>query len=337
MHRHLLVLFTIFHAMGPGSGCSGSSPDPAPTIRHTPPPDGGNGGDASTSPSNPDARGQVDGPERDAPATTAPHPDGGPPLCRPDTRWGAATVVPVSTDEARFAAITPDELTIAWTSTFEGLPILHYADRRATPDPFGDDLTIAATADYFAADRVAVSPDGLRIVVVRSDRKGFGEFIRTARFGEFTQAPSAVAFAQINAKGQTLSEDESFGDPIVSADDFAFYFSQFGGDLSSTIYEAVRSGSAAWPVGTAVAGDMLKIEESKRRRPTGISSDRLTLFYWDESSSSERAAFRPDRNWPFDSMIELQNRAEAQPNAGCTQLYFSTAGVRPEIVVAPSN
>jgi hypothetical protein len=225
-----------------------------------------------------------------------------------------------------------------WMSVENQVPTLHYADRNAVTDAFGPSQTLAATTDYYALDRVAVSPDGLRFVVVRSDRKGFGEFTRSARLHDFTTVPNEVSFSRINGLGKMLPAQELLGDPIVSADDLSFYFSRYGGDAPGTIYEATRTGPVTWPIGAAVAGKVLQVVGTSRRRPTGVSVDRRTLFYWDEASGTERAAWRPALNWQFNSTKDLGARAEAQPNATCTKLYFSSDGAGgSDVFVAPGN
>ena len=61
--------------------------------------------------------------------------------------------------------------------------------------------------------------------------------------------------------------------------------------------------------------------------PTGWSSDGLTLFYWDNATAVERAAWRERGTTTFLSTSTLGTTQEyATPSADCTQLYFSAPG-----------
>ena len=86
---------------------------------------------------------------------------------------------------------------------------------------------------------------------------------------------------------------------------------------------ATRTDDVPWMLGSAVVGAPLQASCGLRRRPTGISSDQLTMFYWDELSGTERATFRAAVNAPFVGAIDLGARASAQPNESCTRLYYS--------------
>ena len=62
---------------------------------------------------------------------------------------------------------------------------------------------------------------------------------------------------------------------------------------------------------------------------TALSSDALTLFYWDETVRAERATFRKALDAPFAGSIDLGDAADGVPNSACNAVYFSapTGGV----------
>jgi hypothetical protein len=65
-----------------------------------------------------------------------------------------------------------------------------------------------------------------------------------------------------------------------------------------------------------------------RRRPTGISADDLTLFYYDMTTSTEIAAFRSDPlvNNTYTTFVTLGAAYEnAMPTTSCTRIYFCSA------------
>jgi hypothetical protein len=245
-------------------------------------------------------------------------------VCSPTAQWSDGTLIPTASTSAKdvFGSITPDELTIVWTSITDAGPVIHYADRQSATDefrPFGS----LSMSDYYSAERPAVSPDGARVIVIRKDRKGFGEYVRQGRFHPFEITPSEDSFGALNNQGYVLETNEFFGDPVLSSDDRTLYYSRYGSGAPATVFAAVRSGPVSWQLGSPVDGGPLLDDCGARRRPTGVSADGLTLFYYDESSRSERATWRKDTGSAFSGFVELGSSTPAQPNTACTALYFS--------------
>jgi hypothetical protein len=248
-------------------------------------------------------------------------------LCDAGASWGPGTPVDVAAPPgAIFQTITPDELTIAWTYDAGASVAVAWADRATTADPFGDPQT--APSGTFADDRVAISPDGLRLVVLNDDRKGFSEMTRPVRAGAGNAfgAPATGAYANFDASG-ALGAGQSFGDPVLADGDGAFYYSLYDGVQTATLYRTARlSPGDAWPLGAPISGGPdLAAQGVLRRRPTGVSSDQATLFFWDEVAGIERAAWIDAATGAFDSFVDLGARAGAVPNAACDRLYYAPA------------
>ena len=249
-------------------------------------------------------------------------------VCSATATWGAGVLLSVSTTfDDELDAITPDELTIAWTAGTATTPTIEYADRAASGDAFGTPQTVAAGS--FSTARAALSHDGLRLVVVNADGQGFSELTRASRSppGNTFGAPSVGSYTNLDAPG-ALAAGESYGDPVLSADDNAFYYSVYGGGLTATIYRTARLlPGDAWPAGAALAGSSgLDAQGSLRRQPTGISSDEQTLFFWDQVMGTERAAFVDSSTGAFDVFVDLGTRAMAAPSTSCASLYYSAQG-----------
>ena len=246
-----------------------------------------------------------------------------PPTCDPGATWGPGVLIAVSTamDDA-LSAVTPDELTIVWTAGSGGTAQLLVADRTSTGSAFGSPQSVPAGA--FSLDRVGVSPDGLRLVVINADGQGLSELVRASR-GDTFGAPGAGAFG--NFQG-ALASGLAYGDPVVGADDSSFYYSVFGAGQTMTVYRAARLLSTdAWPTGAPLhATSALAPQGALRRRPTGISSDEQTLYFWDQVSGTERAAWINASTGVYDSFVDLGARAFAAPNASCSALYYSAQG-----------
>ena len=258
-------------------------------------------------------------------------PSGPPPpasACSQTAIWGTGTELAISApSDNNLGAITPDELTIAWTIGTGSSAVIAYADRAAETDAFGEPQTLSASS--FADDRVAVSADGLRLVVVNADRQGFSEMTRTARTGTGSTFGAASVGSYSNYAGTLATTTEAFGDPVLSADDEAFYYSIYGRPgQTSTIARATRlTATDAWPVGALLPATPVLAEEQEevtlRRRPTAISSDEQTLFYWDEVSGTERATWLDTSTGVFTVFVDLGARQWANPNLACTRLYYS--------------
>ena len=326
-------------------GCSSS--DAVSPAGHTPGSpdasltDSGGGGDSSTdvdaSDTGDDAQtdgmsGLTDGGDDGDSASDAGDGGGFPPppsaVCNLTPTWGEGALLSISTaSDDELDAVTPDEFSIAWTIGTGGTATVEYADRASSTDPFGEPQTLASGT--FATDRVALSPDGLRLVAVNSDGQGFSELTRSSRLppGNTFGAPSVGTYANFDAAG-TLASGQSYGDPVLSADDRSFYYSVYGGGLTATIFRTARLFAGdAWPAGAPLASSSgLAAQGSLRRRPTAISSDEQTLFFWDEISTTERAAWIDESTGAFDVFVDLGARAMAAPNTACTELYFSSPG-----------
>jgi hypothetical protein len=80
--------------------------------------------------------------------------------------------------------------------------------------------------------------------------------------------------------------------------------------------------AAQWNDAIALPNSQLvSTDNTHRRRPTGGSSDALTLFYYDEISGTERAAWRDTVTAPFTYFADIGAFPEAAPNYLCDRLY----------------
>lgn len=251
-------------------------------------------------------------------------------ICNSTTVWGAgALVANVSTPQAdRFGAITGDQLTIAWMNA---AGTVLYADRAAPADAFGAPKTLTGT---IALDRVALSADGLTLIVVRSDRTIFAQATRSARGAAFGNTLDTAPFAGLDPLSSGVEDGGdagggSFADPVLSTNGKFLYYSVLGG-TSSTMAESYRSGNNPWAKGRILTTTELVGVGNKLRRPTGLSADSRTLFYWDEVDGVEKMAFRDDailaKHNQYTQFVNVGAFAGAQPTATCDRLYFEAPG-----------
>jgi hypothetical protein len=296
--------------------------------------DGTEGGDGGREGASPEAAAGMDAGEAgdggDAP--DADEGGGFPPpaaaLCSPSASWQTGVLLPVSTpDDDELDSVTPDELSIAWIVGTGSAAMIEYADRATAGDAFGAPQVLPA--GLFVTDRVSLSQDGLRLAFVDPDRQGFSELTRASRAapGNTFGGPAVGEFSNLDGPG-ALGAGQFYGDPVLSADDTAFYYSVYGGGQTATLFRTARLVPGdTWPVGVALpASSGLAAQGSLRRRPTGISADDQTLFFWDEVLGTERAAWMDESTGAFDAFVDLGTRTMAAPDATCARLYYSAAG-----------
>lgn len=246
-------------------------------------------------------------------------------VCQATIRRAVATSVTAGAT-VRFVGLTPDARTLAW---FEA-GTLNYADRADANAAWGPGHSVDGVVP--GPDRPALSADGLRVVVVKSDRHGFAEYTRLDRMSSrFASVASETQFAGINAVGVMLGSNEWLGSPVLSSDDHTFIYLRGEGidQRHDAVYASTRASNITWPLGVAVHAIQLDALCGRYRRPTGLSADGLTLFYWDETVAAERATFRSAPTAAFAGSIDLGDSADAVPNAACSSLFFSvsTGGV----------
>lgn len=146
---------------------------------------------------------------------------------------------------------------------------------------------------YNGQDSYAITADGLTIITVSTDRKRLMSTTRSALNMTDFGVPSTAAFDALNA--QTLNNNKIFISPTLSADGLEFWYALY--DTSSQIYSggyySLRtSTSVPFPAGTAAAAPV-----SDYPFVEGISSDRLTLFVFDNFTG--RALTRMSTSQPF--------------------------------------
>ena len=261
-------------------------------------------------------------------------------VCPMGSTWGTGTKLAVSTaGDDQLAAVTPDELTLAWVTGAEGSAVVHYVDRADTASAFGAEKILAAPmAGGLAFDRTALAPGGLRIGVLHADRQSFTEYSRNTRNDAFTEV-GAGTFAALNDIGAAFTDGSKFGEPMIDSNDRAMIFSIYGGASANTVWIGARVLSGdSWQASYASMAPELQAQNGKRRRPTGLSSDVLTLFYWDEVTSVERVAYRNGPVAEFTTFADIGAQAGAGPNLACDALYYQATGTAGlDLFRAPRN
>jgi hypothetical protein len=233
--------------------------------------------------------------------------------CGPSPMWGMPNVVLTTSaaDATLFGGITPDELSIAWTSTTGGVVTAWIADRASNTAAFGTPQALSSSFGALAFDRVSLSGDGLRIVGVRADTTGFVAATRAARPGTF-DTDDGTEFAGF----LTTPDASTYASPLLSPDDQVFMFVLTS---SASNDDLVFSGGPNWNKSQTTDLSQLARVGSLQRRPTGMTMDELTLFYWDDVSGTEKVAYGD----PFAQFADLGAWKNASPTGTCSRIYYS--------------
>ena len=254
--------------------------------------------------------------------------------CTPGFTFGAPMAVNgIAAGDKMFGAVTPDELTVAWVTPSGGVM---YADRTDSSQAFGAGQTLAGTYEH---DRVALGADGLTLIVVMQGAAAFGQVTRAARAQAFAGAPDTTPFAALNATGNGESDGGRpkgyVGDPVLSADGKQLFFSVYGsGNMVDTVALSEKFG-AGWLKPVILTQPELGATMAGRRRPTGLSADGKTFFWWDEIDNKEKAGWRKTAtsfDLTFSGIVDLGDKKDAQPTAKCTRLYFTNPPAAPSDV-----
>jgi len=251
--------------------------------------------------------------------------DAGPALCDPAGTWASDGVLPslVSSNMSQFGAVSGTELALAWTTSTGDV---YVADRASSSVNFSTANKING-AMALAVDRAALSPTGNTVIAVASGGQSFVEFDRSTVGGAWTVA-STNAYANINA---LLDETTgTFSEPVIGADKNTLFFLAAIGGKPPYIFESRYSTTVeAWAGPSSILQvDLRSTDATHRRRPTGASADRRTLFFYDETETPaiERAAWRDTPDVAFTQLVDFTGFNEAAPNAKCQTLYFQGAG-----------
>lgn len=251
--------------------------------------------------------------------------DAGPAMCSPTFVFasdGKLAGLDNST-LSQFGSVSGTELTLAWTTSTGDV---YVADRASTSANFST-AAKANGSTALAVDRVALSPTGTQMIAVAADRKSFIEIDRSTVGGTWAVG-STAAFANINALLDEEGPGSGFAEPVIAADNQTFFFVATIGAAVPFIYESrYNTTIEGWAGPNALSEtDLRAADSTHRRRPTGASADRRTLFFYDEVNNVERAAWRDNENAMFTQFIDETGFNEGAPNATCQTLYFQGAG-----------
>jgi hypothetical protein len=235
-----------------------------------------------------------------------------------------AVTYPGPKENTILAAITWDELTMAWTTVVSGKVVVHYADRATRDAAFTSELTLPDTLGPFADDKVALYADGRTMMFVSADHKTIRQVTRTARGVAFdSTTATSTPFALITGTGGEGGAAKQVADLTISKDGKWLFYTDLLVTSGSSIRLSIKLADGTWDAPNVVTATRLEMDGTLRRRPTGLSSDKRTLFFLDESLNATFLAFRPESSLNFNEFYGYSpSGAHAMPSDGCDRVYL---------------
>lgn len=223
----------------------------------------------------------------------------------------------VSAPINRFGGISAIGQATIWTLI--GGAGVNAARRTSELSDFG--LPTGLSGPTLPRERVALDPSGDSAVAFPIGKGTAVVWLRSATFDKWGLVPTDDRFANVLA---ALPADTFVTEPVLGASGTSFVYLYTPRDGTPVLYESQWDVVAAkWKPGVAVTSPGLaSVDATHRRRPTGMSVDDLTLFFFDETVGIERAAWRATRDAAFTYYEDLTAFPEAAPNAACSYLYF---------------
>ena len=280
---------------GPSGGEFNFDAGPLPdTTRDTAPFDSGSPPDTTAT-----SDGKADGADAAVDGTvgidTAPPDTGPPPLCPTGFSDTPGTAVDYTHGEGELlAALTWDELTMAWTTNVAGVITVHYSDRATKDGAFVTDFTLPSTLGPFPDDKVTFTADGLTMLFMSEDQQTVHQITRASRGVVFDPSTlTSAAFTRITGPSTEGGGGmKKLADLVLSKDGKWLFYTNLNRSSGTTIMLSVQLGDGSWDYPNPVDATRLEMDSGFRRRPTGISGDKRTLFYYDEASEAPYVAFR---------------------------------------------
>jgi hypothetical protein len=243
-----------------------------------------------------------------------------PGVCDPQLELGADMAEDVGVGSVTLLSMTPDELSLAFTSGEGDSLLLHVTDRVSTASDFKE-VGLTMPPGFEAKSGVALSSDGRKVILVMTDHSGFGELSRAARGQAFAGEPELTAFARLNALKPMSGH--SLGWPVLASDGQSLYFVSYFGE--GFVYQS-HLGNGVFDTGTQIDPYTLGGDAGEYKLINGLSSDERAIFYFDQATQHAMALFRSRPNGPFYDPLDLGERQGVVPNAGCDRVYSSAAG-----------
>ena len=252
--------------------------------------------------------------------------DGAPPppapICDPTKTWaGGVKLAPSTSSIDDMSTVTGDETTLAWITP--GDAVVHYVDRVDASVAWDPERTLPGTG-LAPGQRIAVTRDGNHLYGLGTDLRSFVGFTRSSHADPFVGPTLDLTLSDLNLEGSALAVGETFSDLVVGTSSTSLLLRLAGGSSPGLRLSTRVLPTDTWASTTAFAPQSeFDVVAGKARRPTGLSTDRRALYFFDEASGHEKVGFF-DYDAPTASLfVDLGAHANAQPNDDCSVLYYT--------------
>ena len=243
-----------------------------------------------------------------------------PGVCAPSMKLGSNEAEDVGAPSITLLTMTPDELSVAFTTGSGDTLALHVADRASTKAAFVE-AGVTVPDGYEANSGASLSSDGRRLILVSEDHAGFAQVSREKRGASFELDADTTAFAKINSLKPMSGS--SVGWPVLSSDGQDLYFLSYFGQALAV--QSTLGKDGVFDFGTEIDEFTLGGAPGAYKLLSGLSSDQRAIFYFDEATQHAMALFRSRDGAPFYDPLDLGKRRGAVPNEDCSRLYSSVA------------
>jgi hypothetical protein len=234
------------------------------------------------------------------------------PTCDLTAKWGAPVGLAGlnSAADEQLLAMTHDELSLVLSRG----DALFVADRADAAADFAAPVAVSLPAAYTFAHGLALSDDGLTLVLVSQDQLKLAEVTRSARGKTFGTAANTTRFAWVNAN---LTQSGLLSSPVLSADGKGLVLTR----LESADMTAFWVRGAKLDEATALDAVTLGAVDGKHKLTQSLSADLRTLFFFDEAVGHSAALQSTTPLAAFTERIELSGLLSAFSNSACSRLY----------------
>lgn len=250
--------------------------------------------------------------------------------CGPDLSLGTSEVAPLDAGAAALLSATPDQKVLLGRGASPLGDYYFLAEREDAASDFGPTTNLD-----LPGYPVAVSPNGLRLILASEDRTELAEIHRTTIGEPFAGVPDPSAFALIN---DDVDENAHvFIGAVLTQDDLGLVYVTFDPDANgSRMHWAARAAdSESFSAGEQLKGCELEGIESQLILPVSFASDGLGLFLYDELLGRARVAYRKNLSSEFKAFIDLEEDARIFVDADCGSVLLGAPFGNAPIQIAP--
>jgi hypothetical protein len=218
----------------------------------------------------------------------------------------------LSTPQAdeRLLSMTHDELSLVFSRDDQ----LFVADRADPRQDFGAPVAVTLPSGYTFEHGVALSADGLTLVIVRTDQLGLAEVKRNERGETFGGDASVARFSFVNV---AITQSGLLSSPVLARDGESLVLTR----LEAADQTGLRLRGSHFDQVEQLDSVTFGAEDGKHKLSQSLSDDARTLFFFDEGTGHAAALGTVTPRAAFTLRADFPDLLSAFSNVGCGRLY----------------